>query len=779
MAITKHYDPIGADYRYISDVSTDADADVSKQDVQVLASNGKDADYSQQYCNTVCFGAHEMSFNARMRYNPNAIETTADAMAFMMGSPNINYDIYCELQAPIETLYSKATHFGTSVEFGQEEGEDVPAKCELVYLDGGGTQFKWSKNGTVVGTDTSGNKVQSFALAVVLSGTTITGYAYIYYYNSEIWTTGLKSDPDVINILNTGGTVAKTETVHAWETDKGDFIFSLIFSESGTSAYTGVCARDTSYTIDYDLVNNILVSNCEAYNGYLGTDLVSFLAETESNAEGWAKFNDPSFTSAEVEIPSDDGHVYTLGYYKTTTIPGSPDPITLNNVFVMKIDGVYSGGGYLQTDSYMRHADSYVFLTWYPQSGDFYSKDRILWVSIDHNVQGLFYEFNSFFGFNNTTFKDMTNVDESDGYANGYDGEGQEDEDQDDPDDVEDPSNDPLGTGFLYAFEVSGTDMVNLQECLVPDTLSQKIRADFGNNLFEFIVSYHMMPCLTNADTLNKVHIAYRGVQFEYGENNTPLALAPISKTWYSVSCGTKYCMPKTTKSDLMIRQDGFENWADAQVQLYLPFIGFVHLNTVDVWNQPISIQYRFDILQGTCVALVGVGQKGTIYTFEGSCKYTIPITTAVDHANQQLLSGIFSGVTSAVSVGGAIAGGNPVGIVGALGGVADSVGGFLSASQHKSTINRSGCLSGTPGWNMPRKPALIITIPDVKKVDDTYRRTNGYPCCKSVYLSGYTGEYVEVGQVELTARENTLGASPNDSELDMINAQLKGGVYV
>ena len=80
----------------------------------------------------------------------------------------------------------------------------------------------------------------------------------------------------------------------------------------------------------------------------------------------------------------------------------------------------------------------------------------------------------------------------------------------------------------------------------------------------------------------------------------------------------------------------------------------------------------------------------------------------------------------------------------------------------------------------MPRKPALLITIPDI--VDQTstfYNNLNGYPTCVSDYLSSYAGYYVEVGQIDLQAAPNGNGSVPNDTELDMIKSQLKEGVYV
>lgn len=772
MAKIMEYLPGGFSYQYISDIEGDSRVNLSDTSIEILKSQDKDVSYPAHYCNQICFGGYEIAFDSYLSYkNPGVVMGTVEGI--LLGSPLTFNESKMNLAEPMQQLYSSASKFTSGSEFGQDVGETHPAKVMITPIDTGGCSITWYDDGTLVSTDTLSNNITTFAIAVVLSGNTITGYAYIYYYGSEIWTSGLKSDADVLNILNSGGAQAETETVYYWNTDKGEFVFSLIYSESGTDAYSGVAARDTSGTLNINTTNAILLDNCERYNGYLGTDIVPFLAETETNAEGWTFLLSAEGDGANADITATDGHTYNIGFYHNYEYaPGQYHPYS----FVIKKDGVLLD--YILTNNALyRVAGCSVYITWYEQSSGFENKTRLVWCYTRSNPQGYFYQFTAAQGaLNSIDYESMSNIDAANDAIDGYDGEGQKDEPQEEPDDIEDAAYDPLASGFLYAFMVTNTDMENLAAALVPDTLAQKLRADFGNNLFEFIVSYHMMPCLTNADTLNKTNILYRGTPFVYGPDDTQLALAPITKTWYNISCGTKMCVPTG------IRNTGFENWAHANIQLYLPFIGYVHLNTADVWNKAISISYRFDILQGTCVANIGVGSQGTMYSYEGICKYAIPFTTAIDKSNQALLSGIFSSAGAAVSIGGVIAGGSPTALVGAAGGIADAAGSFISAAEHKSVINRGGCLSGSPGWNMPRKPALFITVPNV--VDrgmfaETYNNINGYPCCRSAFLTNYGGSYVEVGQIDLKAMQNTDNAAPNDSELSLINSTLKGGVYV
>lgn len=730
-------------------------------EIKVLQSNGYNTSYPGTYCQNTVFGGEEKSIDNIISWQGSA------ANPFDMPTAKEYADTQMNLAEPVKIMYSHVTKFASETEFGQEPGETVPAKV-VIDNSGASSVIKWYKNGNLVTSETLGNKTNTFALAVVTSGNTISSYAYIYqayYVRDRIFTSGVKSNANVLAILNAGGVAGEdNQTGYGFEDEElGEFALSLIFSDTGTDAYTGNATSTFTGSGRTADAYNDLVSKCEQYNGYLGSDLIEYMSE----GQGWnyLKTKADANTPVSVQIPTAvEGEYVTI---KCENIGGAGPYFSYYDTNDVR-------QGYVATSVWERGKGK-AYLTWYPQSSPYNASSRIIMCYYNDNNTNGWYAFSNFnIAGLGAEINEYNNSDLFYRTIEGYDPDaGQEDEEQEDPDDVQDPDYDALASGFLYAFMVDAGDMVNLADSLVPDTLAQKIRADFGNNLFEFIVSYHIMPCLTNADSLNKVAIAYRGEPFLYGENNTQLTLAPISKSFYTVSCGTKICLPTGT------RQNGFENWSLANVQLYLPFIGYVHLNTADVWGKAITISYKFDILQGTCVANIGVGKNGTLYSYEGVCKYSIPFTTAIDHSNMALLSGIMSTAGAAVSLGGAIAGGSPSGLLNVAGGISSAAGSFLQAAEHKSLINRGGCLSGAPGWQMPRHPALIITVPNWISPGMVYNDINGYPTYKTGILSGWTGNYVEVSQIDLRASSNSNGASPNDSELDMINSILKGGVYV
>ena len=760
MSLQKTYQPSGNKYTYMGDIAK-VSLSYNGLEQKALESHGYDTSYPSTYCNTIVYGGVEMAIDSVMTTDPRS------SIAQFM-SPDEYSSASVQLAKPVYALFNGSTQLYQNMPFGQDAGETVPAKLVVTYPGAGGTTFTWYKNGSVVATDTINNATTSICIAVIYSGNTIQNYAYVYMYNNEVWTSGVKGTSEVIEILNAGGYAGSDENKFGFTDEQfGDFAFSRIFDADGHDATSGMASK---FVVGSDIpyANADLQSRCDMYGGYLGTDFISY-ATGMTNGSGWSYLkNNSDSDGLSVTLPSTDEHEYTFKWNFS------------QKLFNLYIDGVIDPNAVNLGSNYMQDG-SYIYFTWYKQSKSIEMASNLITVYLVTASPEPYYTLRSI---NDVPIADLDvqefdNSEDFSNYVDGYDPHyGEEDDEQEDPDDIDDPVYDPLASGFLYAFMVSQSDMEHFAECLIPDTLVQKIKSDFGNNLFDFIVSYHMMPCLTNGSSLTTKNILYRGQPFVYGDNDTQLALSPITKTWYTVSCGSKICLPASTEAH-PLRNKGYENWADASVQIYLPFIGYQHLNTADVWGKEISVTYKFDILQGTCVANIGVSGQGTLYSFEGSCKYTIPFTSAIDRSNSELLSGIFSSINAGVNLGGAIAGGSPAGIIGSAGSIADATGHFLSAINHKSIINRSGTLSGSPGWLMPRSPALIITVPDIIKMGDGYNSTNGYPCCVETTLNGYEGFYVECGKIDLQCRANVNGAMPNDTEIDLITSLLKEGVYV
>lgn len=142
-------------------------------------------------------------------------------------------------------------------------------------------------------------------------------------------------------------------------------------------------------------------------------------------------------------------------------------------------------------------------------------------------------------------------------------------------------------------------------------------------------------------------------------------------------------------------------------VQLYLPFIGFVKLNTNDVMAGTINITYKTDNYTGAFLAIITVTKNGggiALYQYGGNMGVHYPLS-----------SGSFSSViTSLITTGAGIAGTIATG--GALAPVA--MGGAMSLLNSRASVNVSGGFNACTGAMGAKTPYLIITRPVVNNAN-------------------------------------------------------------
>ena len=754
----------------------------NNNDLKVLQSNGKNAAYPGEWCSNTIFGGDVAALKNYIKYGGTTNVNPLNIGSAVLTEEAATQLVY-NLGTPVYQCINKCTPFSGGELFGQDEESDSPATLEISH-NGGDTYIDWIYNGEILHTDTIvGHTPDKVVIAITNDNTSINKYAFIWAEEfvgpmpagqtaePTIYTSGNKSNAQVIQkILNNAGSSDAGIEVRGWSDDEmGDFILSTI-DDYGSSYGWVLDFGDIPDGATYAVTNEVVQKIVNEHNDIIGTDVVSYLAGTDDQAEAWNKFNnDPDYANFEWTLPVSD--ISGLDSSKLIWVQA-------DHMWYVQVNEDPATALFVSYPSAARNAPAHVWLTIWSdgQSGVAEEIGLVVGQTIGGSKPAY-----RIFRLNTLDVDDFLDTEEFDynqialEAMNGLDDSaGQQDDPPKDADDMDDPSVDALASGFIYAFGVTPNDMQNLHSALNHDTLAAKIKDDFGNHLFDFIVSYHTMPCVTNADVLNKVGIQYRGIDFIYGDADTPLTLAQITKSFYKVDLGEKLCLPTG------VRADGFENWSQAQIQLYLPFIGTHHLNTADVWGKYVHVVYYFDVLAGTCTANVSITGKGTIYTFESSCSYKIPFTSTIDQSLQNMMAGIMSAGSSLVGTVAAASTGNVAGTITSAMSGAGAIGSFISAAEHKSIISRGGQLGGSAGWHCSRQPVLIITVPDKAEISLTdYLKLNGYPTHKSTYLSQYAGTYVEVGQINLKAAANSEGAIPNDDELDMIKSALKEGVYV
>lgn len=236
------------------------------------------------------------------------------------------------------------------------------------------------------------------------------------------------------------------------------------------------------------------------------------------------------------------------------------------------------------------------------------------------------------------------------------------------------------------------------------------------------------------------------------GSIDTEVSSDIVTSQYVSINCGS-VSIPEY-----------FKDYTDyspyTQVSCYLPFIGFVQLDTDDIVGSTVSIEYTVDLFTGTCLAEITVtkgNMSAVLYTFNGNCAVQLPLTSAT-HSS---IVGTLTGVSTALL---GVSTGNPLL---ALGGIASA-----GMSYAKNDISRSGSLGSNAGAMGIKKPYILVRRP-VAYNAERYNEYIGIPSNKTVVLSTLTG-YTRVQETHV---ENIAGAT--DREKDMILTALKEGVIL
>ena len=191
-------------------------------------------------------------------------------------------------------------------------------------------------------------------------------------------------------------------------------------------------------------------------------------------------------------------------------------------------------------------------------------------------------------------------------------------------------------------------------------------------------------------------------------------------------------------------------------VQIYLPYIGFVDLDTNEVMNSRITLKYRFDVFTGMCLARLFVNRNGVtheLYNFEGNSAVHIPLT------GRDFTNAIAPMLSGAVGLIGGAATGNPVAM--ALG-AKNMIG-------NSANVKRSGSLSSNTGVLGQQTPFILVNRPKAYNAA-SYNSYYGYPSNWTVTLSSCSG-YTRCKDVHLDA------LSCSDQEREEIEALLCEGV--
>lgn len=346
------------------------------------------------------------------------------------------------------------------------------------------------------------------------------------------------------------------------------------------------------------------------------------------------------------------------------------------------------------------------------------------------------------------------------------------------------PSSPATGSGFITAYVPTLSEINDVADYLIDPSVLQAL-AGTVLKLSDVIIGLSIFPFTIAATGSKEIKMNLCGVHLTTG-----------------VTCHYSDSQFVTLNMGTLEVKKYWDNCLDydpyTRITLYLPFVGFVDLDTDEVMGRNITIKYNVDIVTGCCLALIIV-DGSVLYQYPGECSCQIPITSV--SFDTFLQSAVQLGITAAsgaravkgaggslAEAGGHVLATDDAGVqrlamadydkerakfTGIKASVTDSlisasVGAVLSA---KGQYSHAGAMSSCAGILGTQKPFLIIKRPR-QCMPEGFEGIRGFPCNMKATLSELEG-YTEVGDIHLNI--------PNATVQEIVECEqfLKEGVFL
>lgn len=400
------------------------------------------------------------------------------------------------------------------------------------------------------------------------------------------------------------------------------------------------------------------------------------------------------------------------------------------------------------------------------------------------------------------------------GYESGPDGYGDANPTHDfHSDDIirsDNPTLSVLSSGFYNLYKVTSGFLANLGRAIFPppivdseslvDALNSLCANQYNGKLIDYFIDCHIVPVDIPASGSGRIRAG--GKELVNVDNGQYYAAPLVSNAYVSKSCGS-VSIP-----------EAFGNFLDYTVKckLYLPCYGYVDI-PAEYWNGgTISVEYCFNVIDGSFVAFVSgkakhSGLNSLIGQYSGCAITHIPIRGA-DYSN--IMSGLISvgiGTAATIATGhiasqnafrsamtsaqmnmiGKAAGSPEADIIAQRGALAaqtssDSVNfstagsaasqltsGLANVLSMKPTMVNNGTANASSSMMMHKKPYLIIEYP-TPQFSSGYPKESGLPLNVYAPLGKYGG---------MTIAENPVldGIPCTATEKARIRAALASGL--
>lgn len=346
------------------------------------------------------------------------------------------------------------------------------------------------------------------------------------------------------------------------------------------------------------------------------------------------------------------------------------------------------------------------------------------------------------------------------------------------------PSSPATGSGFLTAYVPTFSEINDVADYLIDPSVLQAL-AGTVLKLSDVVIGLSIFPFTIAATGSKEVKLNLMGIHLTTGVTchysdsqfvNINMGSIEVKKYW-----------------DNCLDFDPY-----TRISIYLPYVGYVDLDTDEVMGREITVKYNVDIVTGCCLALIIVNGS-VLYQYPGECSCQIPVTSvSFDNFLQSAVQLGITAASGARAVKGAAASVSEAGAgVLAAEGMADtrdalsdynaarasfsgikanvgdsllgaSVGAVLSA---KGQYSHAGAMSSCAGILGTQKPFLIIKRPK-QCMPEGYESIRGFPCNMKARLGDLAG-YTEVSDIHLNI--------PNATVQEIVECEqfLKEGVYL
>ena len=310
-----------------------------------------------------------------------------------------------------------------------------------------------------------------------------------------------------------------------------------------------------------------------------------------------------------------------------------------------------------------------------------------------------------------------------------------------------------IGSGFVHAYNIVQNSLDGLAKCLWGTTLGTAITNLFVNPL-DFIISLNVFPCKPSMGSPTPIKIGkWQCTTADLGADASGL---PLTNQFKVLPFGTV---------NIYENWGSFLDYTNTSVELYLPFIGTVDIDTAEVMNGSIDLDYTIDFFTGMCVANVNcnrtvelpdgsVKNQKSQHSFQGNCSMSVPLSQ-VQYGN--MIGSLIQAGTNGLK--------NPALGVGTLVNEAVS-GGF------KPSVTAKGTISANAGFCSVLFPYVRITRP-ISAESDSFQEVMGYPS----YIDSTLGECEDLCICESIDLHTITGAT--DSEIERIRQMCLEGVHV